>query len=224
MLPNPKRLNISAGLPDPDAHSPPGVASNQLPPPHQQNSSSSSLPARAAALRARAAPRDSNQTPPTTRHVTWGPAPTNGDWLNPHHVIATSPRLLGNMAAPIWGVMDVWVREAGKRWESLGALAAKSFCSAAAASTPLSARQLAERLRSQKQEQKAKESVSSGRAIILHLEAVGGLSLLTLIVGKWERRVSVDSTPTKLETEYCVCGDSGTLIIQERKSFFFLLY
>ncbi|XP_004688834.1 PREDICTED: RNA pseudouridylate synthase domain-containing protein 4 [Condylura cristata] len=64
------------------------------------------------------------------------------------------------MAAPICSVPSLWVRGTGQRSGSLFALVSKPFCTATAASRPLDAQRLAERLRAQKQEQKTrKESV-----------------------------------------------------------------
>ncbi|XP_036311444.1 mitochondrial RNA pseudouridine synthase RPUSD4 [Pipistrellus kuhlii] len=63
------------------------------------------------------------------------------------------------MAAPSWGVLRLRVRGFGQGVGSLLCLVPKPFCTAAAAaaSKPLDAQQLAEKLRAQKQEQKAKK-------------------------------------------------------------------
>ncbi|KAG8522306.1 Mitochondrial RNA pseudouridine synthase Rpusd4 [Galemys pyrenaicus] len=61
------------------------------------------------------------------------------------------------MAAPSCSVPGLWVRGTGQRSGSLFALVSKAFCTAAAASRPLDAQRLAERLRAQKQEQKTKK-------------------------------------------------------------------
>ncbi|KAK1328489.1 hypothetical protein QTO34_012062 [Cnephaeus nilssonii] len=61
------------------------------------------------------------------------------------------------MAAPSWGVLRLRVRGSGQGVGSLLCLVPKPFCTAAAASKPLDAQQLAERLRAQKQEEKAKK-------------------------------------------------------------------
>ncbi|XP_062951587.1 pseudouridylate synthase RPUSD4, mitochondrial [Cynocephalus volans] len=63
------------------------------------------------------------------------------------------------MAAPGCSAPCLWVRGTGQRLGSLFTLVSKPFCSAAAASRPLDARRLAERLRAQKREQKT-ENVS----------------------------------------------------------------
>nr|KAF6467569.1 RNA pseudouridine synthase D4 [Rousettus aegyptiacus] len=60
------------------------------------------------------------------------------------------------MAAPSGRVPCLWVQVFGQRVESLLTPVSKPFCSAAAASSPLDAQRLAERLRAQKQEQKTK--------------------------------------------------------------------
>ncbi|KAM5226181.1 pseudouridylate synthase RPUSD4, mitochondrial [Hipposideros larvatus] len=60
------------------------------------------------------------------------------------------------MAAPSCRAPRVWVQFSRKRVGSLLTTVSKPFCSAAAASRPLDAQRLAERLRAQKQEQKTK--------------------------------------------------------------------
>ncbi|XP_001502415.3 pseudouridylate synthase RPUSD4, mitochondrial [Equus caballus] len=61
------------------------------------------------------------------------------------------------MAAPACSAPGLWVRRTGRRFGSLFTLSPKPFRSAAAASRPLDAQRLAERLRTQKQEQKTKK-------------------------------------------------------------------
>ncbi|KAF5921385.1 pseudouridylate synthase RPUSD4, mitochondrial [Diceros bicornis minor] len=61
------------------------------------------------------------------------------------------------MAAPRCSALALWVWGTGERLGSLLTLISKPFCSAAAASRPLDAQRLAERLRAQKQEQKTKK-------------------------------------------------------------------
>ncbi|XP_057551137.1 pseudouridylate synthase RPUSD4, mitochondrial [Hippopotamus amphibius kiboko] len=63
------------------------------------------------------------------------------------------------MAAPVCSVPALWVRGSRQHLGSLFTPISKPLCSAAAASRPLGAQRLAERLRSQKQEQKTKERV-----------------------------------------------------------------
>nr|XP_003417526.1 mitochondrial RNA pseudouridine synthase RPUSD4 isoform X1 [Loxodonta africana] len=58
------------------------------------------------------------------------------------------------MAAPTCSVAGLWVCGTRQHWGNLFPLVSKPFCSAAAASKPLNAQRLAERLRAQKQEQK----------------------------------------------------------------------
>ncbi|KAM9220223.1 pseudouridylate synthase RPUSD4, mitochondrial [Dugong dugon] len=58
------------------------------------------------------------------------------------------------MAAPTCSVPGLWVWGTGQRVGNLFLLVSKPFCTAAAASRPLGAQRLAERLRAQKQEQK----------------------------------------------------------------------
>ncbi|XP_008589301.1 PREDICTED: RNA pseudouridylate synthase domain-containing protein 4 [Galeopterus variegatus] len=60
------------------------------------------------------------------------------------------------MAAAGCSAPGLWVRGTGQRLGSLFTLVSKPFCSAAAASRPLDALRLAERLRAQKREQKTK--------------------------------------------------------------------
>ncbi|ELK09773.1 mitochondrial RNA pseudouridine synthase RPUSD4 [Pteropus alecto] len=61
------------------------------------------------------------------------------------------------MAAPSGRVPRLWVQVFGQRVGGLLTNVSKPFCSAAAASRPLDAQRLAERLRAQKQEQKTKK-------------------------------------------------------------------
>ncbi|KAF6082821.1 RNA pseudouridine synthase D4 [Phyllostomus discolor] len=63
------------------------------------------------------------------------------------------------MVAPSCPARPLWVWGSGQRVGSLLSLLFKPFCTAAAASRPLDAQQLAERLRAQKQEQKNKGPV-----------------------------------------------------------------
>ncbi|XP_036990041.2 pseudouridylate synthase RPUSD4, mitochondrial [Artibeus jamaicensis] len=58
------------------------------------------------------------------------------------------------MVAPSYSARRLWVWGSGRRVGSLLSLVSKPFCAAAATSRPLDAQQLAERLRTQKQEQK----------------------------------------------------------------------
>ncbi|KAM8817956.1 LOW QUALITY PROTEIN: pseudouridylate synthase RPUSD4, mitochondrial [Rhynchonycteris naso] len=62
------------------------------------------------------------------------------------------------MVASACRVARLWVRGSGRRVGNLLSLIVKPFCVAAAASRPLDAQQLAERLRAQKQEQKTKKA------------------------------------------------------------------
>ncbi|XP_021098473.1 RNA pseudouridylate synthase domain-containing protein 4 isoform X2 [Heterocephalus glaber] len=61
------------------------------------------------------------------------------------------------MAAPRYSAPVLWVRGTSPVLKSLFTLDSKPFCSTAAASRPLSAQQLAEKLRAQKREQKTKK-------------------------------------------------------------------
>ncbi|MBV96951.1 RNA pseudouridylate synthase domain-containing protein 4, partial [Eschrichtius robustus] len=63
------------------------------------------------------------------------------------------------MAAPSCSVPGLWVRGSWQRLGNLFTFVSKPLCSAAAASRPLDAQRLAERLRAQKQEQKTKKPV-----------------------------------------------------------------
>ncbi|XP_036132772.1 mitochondrial RNA pseudouridine synthase RPUSD4 isoform X2 [Molossus molossus] len=65
------------------------------------------------------------------------------------------------MAAPRCGALRVWVWGSGQGVGGLLCLVSKPFCTAAAASKPLDAQRLAERLRAQKQEQKAKKVLTN---------------------------------------------------------------
>ncbi|XP_047423622.1 pseudouridylate synthase RPUSD4, mitochondrial isoform X2 [Sciurus carolinensis] len=61
------------------------------------------------------------------------------------------------MAAPSCGAPGVWIRGTGPRSGSLFTLVSKAFCSTAAATSPLNAQRLAERLRAQQREQETKK-------------------------------------------------------------------
>uniref|UniRef100_A0A8D2DIM0 Pseudouridylate synthase RPUSD4, mitochondrial n=1 Tax=Sciurus vulgaris TaxID=55149 RepID=A0A8D2DIM0_SCIVU len=61
------------------------------------------------------------------------------------------------MAAPSCGAPGAWVRGAGPRSGSLFTLVSQAFCSTAAATRPLNAQRLAERLRAQQREQETKK-------------------------------------------------------------------
>uniref|UniRef100_A0A8C9UKS5 Pseudouridylate synthase RPUSD4, mitochondrial n=1 Tax=Spermophilus dauricus TaxID=99837 RepID=A0A8C9UKS5_SPEDA len=61
------------------------------------------------------------------------------------------------MAAPSCTATGAWVRGTGPRLGSLFTLVSKPFCSTAAATGPLNAQRLAERLRAQKREQEKKK-------------------------------------------------------------------
>ncbi|XP_076968616.1 pseudouridylate synthase RPUSD4, mitochondrial [Tamandua tetradactyla] len=61
------------------------------------------------------------------------------------------------MAAPTCSAPGLWVRATGHRLGSFFTVFCKPFCSSAAASRPLNAQQLAERLRAQTREQNTKE-------------------------------------------------------------------
>ncbi|XP_065737544.1 pseudouridylate synthase RPUSD4, mitochondrial isoform X3 [Phocoena phocoena] len=63
------------------------------------------------------------------------------------------------MAVPSCSAPGVWVRGSWQRLGNLFTFVSKPLCSAAAASRPLDAQRLAERLRAQKQEQKTKKPV-----------------------------------------------------------------
>lgn len=105
---------------------------------------------RRSAWRARS--RDSAQvSPPPPPHVTRAARlPSPG--------VSTRPALLGKMAAPSWGVLRLRLRGSGRGGGGLLCLVPKPFCTAAAAaSKPLDAQRLAEKLRAQKREQKAKK-------------------------------------------------------------------
>lgn len=123
--------------------------------PHTLTSSAPNAAALAAATgrrrrTQRAHPRDSIQT--TRAHVTRRARPI----LLPGHVLSGRPPHLGKMAAPS-RVPRFWVQVFGQRVGSLLTNVSKPFCSAAAASRPLDAQRLAERLRAQKQDQKTKK-------------------------------------------------------------------
>jgi hypothetical protein len=64
---------------------------------------------------------------------------------------------LGKMAASSCRAPGLWVRGTGSLWGYFFTLVPKPFCSTAAASKPLDAQQLAEKLRAQKREQKSKK-------------------------------------------------------------------
>ncbi|XP_032140750.1 mitochondrial RNA pseudouridine synthase RPUSD4 [Sapajus apella] len=61
------------------------------------------------------------------------------------------------MAAPRWSVLGFWIRGNSQGLGSVLILISKPFCSAAAASEPLNAQRLAEKLKAQKQEQVTKK-------------------------------------------------------------------
>ncbi|KAI6052964.1 pseudouridylate synthase RPUSD4, mitochondrial [Marmota monax] len=67
------------------------------------------------------------------------------------------------MAAPSCTVSGAWIRGTGPRLGSLFTLVSKPFCSTAAATRPLNAQRLAERLRAQKREQEKKKPEPTNR-------------------------------------------------------------
>ncbi|XP_005330819.3 pseudouridylate synthase RPUSD4, mitochondrial [Ictidomys tridecemlineatus] len=67
------------------------------------------------------------------------------------------------MAAPSCTASGAWVRGSGPRLGSLFTLVSKPFCSTAAATRPLNAQRLAERLRAQKREQEKKKPEPTNR-------------------------------------------------------------
>ncbi|KAM4850835.1 pseudouridylate synthase RPUSD4, mitochondrial [Urocitellus parryii] len=67
------------------------------------------------------------------------------------------------MAAPSCTASGAWIRGTGPRLGSLFTLVSKPFCSTAAATRPLNAQRLAERLRAQKREQEKKKPEPTNR-------------------------------------------------------------
>ena len=101
---------------------------------------------------------------PRPAHVTFRARPPSSRGpcrCSPLGVALSRPSLLGKMAALGCSAPGLWVRGSGQCLGSLFTLFSKPLCSAAAAaSRPLDAQRLAEKLRAQKQQQKTKEPVS----------------------------------------------------------------
>lgn len=116
--------------------------------------------------------------------------------------VSTRPALLGKMAAPSWGVLRLRVRGSGQGVGSLLCLVPKPFCTAAAASKPLDAQQLAERLRAQKQEEKAKKEPVSpeGKTTVPKRQCA---------LGSPGGRGSSERMPVKVPVGVGECGESG---------------
>lgn len=123
--------------------------------------------------------RDAPRAPPRHAHVTRRvrPPALPSFRCSPLGVALPRPSLLGKMAAPGCSAPGLWVRGSGQCLGSLFTLYSKPLCSAAAAaaSRPLDAQRLAERLRAQKQQQKTKEPVSPERPQLPRGSALTGV-------------------------------------------------
>lgn len=95
--------------------------------------------------------------------------------------LALSGPALAKMAAPWLGTPGLQVLSMSSRPGRLFTPGSRSFCSSATSSRPLNAQRLAEKLRAQKQEQKAKEvrvsleRLHSGEAVLSWLSQVWGV-------------------------------------------------